>query len=75
MKEKLGIVTQPREAFLVCFMTKFEQHFPLYWRESAKKQQAIACWKCCKTHKNVKENLCFYIEIFCIKNQQIIYLK
>jgi hypothetical protein len=32
-----GIVTQQVEAFLECFVAKFEQHFPLYWRESAEK--------------------------------------
>jgi hypothetical protein len=41
MKEELGIVTQPSEAFFECFKAKFEQHFPFYWRESAKNNKLL----------------------------------
>jgi hypothetical protein len=57
MRERLGVVTQPRGGFFVCFMAEIWQHFPLIWREPAKNKQAIACWKCCKTHNNVKKIL------------------
>jgi hypothetical protein len=36
MRERLGVVTQPRDGFLVCFMAEIWQHFPLIWREPAK---------------------------------------
>jgi hypothetical protein len=37
---------------------------PLDLARTCKKQQAVACWKCCKTHNNVKKISIFYTEIF-----------
>jgi hypothetical protein len=55
MKEELGIVTQPSEAFFECFKAKFEQHFPFCLLEMLQNTQ------------KVKENFCYYTKKFCIK--------
>jgi hypothetical protein len=34
-REGRGFDTQAQGSFLECFETKFEQHFPLTWQESA----------------------------------------
>jgi hypothetical protein len=47
-------------------VAQFGQHFPLYWRESAKTSKQKLAGNAAK-HNKVKENLCFYTEIFCIK--------
>jgi hypothetical protein len=41
----------------------FGQHVPSNLSLTCKKQQAKACWKCCKNTKYVTENFCFYTEI------------
>jgi hypothetical protein len=63
-------VTQLLEALLECFVAQNGQHLPLYWRESAKtsKQNLEMLQK----DNKVKENFCFYTEIFCRKFQQYI---
>jgi hypothetical protein len=34
-RERRGFDTQAQGSFSKCFETKFEQHFPLTWQESA----------------------------------------
>jgi hypothetical protein len=41
MRERLGVVTQPRNGFLVCFMAKLWQHFSLIWREPGKNNKLL----------------------------------
>jgi hypothetical protein len=40
-REIRGFDTQTQGSFLECFETKFEQHFPLTWRESAQNKWQI----------------------------------
>ena len=58
-KEEMGIVTQPNEAFLECFVTKFGQHFPLYWRESAKNNKLLLAGNAAKHTKMSKKFFVF----------------
>ena len=37
---------------------------PLSGKNLQKKQQAKACWKCCKTHTKCPKIFCFYTEKF-----------
>jgi hypothetical protein len=65
-REDMGIVTQQVEVFLECFVAKFEQHFPFYWREYEKKNKLLLAGNAAK-HTKMSENFCFYAEIFWIK--------
>jgi hypothetical protein len=57
-KEEMGIVTQQKEALLECFVAKFGQHFPLYWRESAKNNKQMLAGNAAK-HKQSERKFMF----------------
>jgi hypothetical protein len=67
MREELGIVTQPRDVFLVCFRTKIEQHFPLYQRESAKSSKLLLAGNAAK-HTKMSRKIMFLHINFLHKN-------
>jgi hypothetical protein len=66
-KERLGNVTQPRGGFLVCFMAEIWQHFPLYWRESAKNNKLLLAGNAAK-HTTMLRKFMFLHKNFLHKN-------
>jgi hypothetical protein len=71
MKESLDL---QGERLRNCYPTKrgswgsllgrFGQRFPLDLVRTCKKQQAKACWKCCKTHTKCQKNYVFTQKFF-----------
>jgi hypothetical protein len=57
--EKRRNVTQPSRSVLGSLLGVCGQHVPSNLSLTCKKQQAKACWKCCKNTKYVTENFCF----------------
>jgi hypothetical protein len=69
MRERKGRnVTQTKQGCLGSLLGVVEQHIPSDLSLSCKKQQAKACWKCCKKTKKGYRNFCVYTEI---SNKQI----
>jgi hypothetical protein len=69
--EKLRNSYPTKKGLLGSLLDVFGAAFPLFLVCTCKKQQAKACWKCCKTHKYVTENFCFYTEIFYIQKSEM----
>ena len=68
-KEKSwGIVTQPKNGCWGSLLGGFGQHIPSDLVTTYKKQQAKACWKCCKTHQSCQKIYVFTQKFFTYKN-------
>jgi hypothetical protein len=67
MRERLGVVTQPRDDFFVCFMAKIWQHFPLIWREPAKNSKLLLVGNAAK-HTTMLRKFLFLHRNFLHKN-------
>jgi hypothetical protein len=63
-EERLGDSYPTKRGSWGSLLDRFGQRFPLYLVRTCKKQQAKACWKCCKTHTKCQKNFCFYTESF-----------
>jgi hypothetical protein len=57
MREEEGFETPTWEALLECFEAPKWAAPPLVLARTCKKQQANACWKCCKTLENTQKFL------------------
>jgi hypothetical protein len=67
MRERLGVVTQPRGGFFVCFMAEIWQHFPLIWREPAKNNKLLLAGNAAK-HTTMLRKFLFLHRNFLHKN-------
>jgi hypothetical protein len=68
-KEKSLSESYPtKKGCLGSLLSSFEQHLPLDLVITCKKQQAKACWKCCKTNPNCQKISVFTHKFFTYKN-------
>jgi hypothetical protein len=59
IRERLGIVTQQRGGFFVCFRAEFWQHNPLTWREPAKTNKLLLAGNAAKHTEKLRKFLFF----------------
>jgi hypothetical protein len=62
--EELGDSYPTKRGSWGSLLSRFEQRFPLDLVRTCKKQQAKACWKCCKTHPNCQKISVFTQKFF-----------
>jgi hypothetical protein len=60
-----------KEWMLGSLLGGFGQHIPLDLSITCKKQQAKACWKCCKTHQTCQKISVFTHKFFTYKNLKV----
>ena len=71
-KEKSwGIVTQPKGFLGEVFLNDLSSVSPSFLVCTCKKQQAKACWKCCKTHPKCYKKFLFLHKNFICKKSEL----
>jgi hypothetical protein len=65
MRERRGeMLPKPKKSKFGSLLGVMMQHVPLEYVAVLQKQQAKACWKCCKNTNKSYRNFCVYTENF-----------